>query len=256
MEAGLHRFGTDFGNGASDARFFQVDEERERYLAARAAVPPHRRDRVRVCDERDRAAHDAVRRWMRERIGLELPGVLPDPGTEDAGSFYAAVAALVQEDFVVIRRDAEDATEAAIAVVVSFPSGWRPERILGASFREIHGPVPGFADDPVQTRAMAASMIERGPYVRFVWTITADDHLDHHADEGRREPWSEASRGWLRVERQVTVPFPAPEASLFLIRTYLYAFDDLRPGSGRPSPAPCARCPLPWPDTRDSTHAR
>ena len=167
---------------------------------------------------------------MRERIGRELPGARLDGiGAGEPDAFYAAVVAVVQEDFVVIRRDAERTAEAAIAVFVSFPAGWRPERILGASFREIHGPVPGFADDPAQARAIAATMIERGPYVRFVWTITADDHLDHHSDEGRREPWREESRGWLRVERQVTVPFPAEESALFLIRTYLYAFDDLAP---------------------------
>ena len=36
-------------------------------------------------------------------------------------------------------------------------------------------------------------------------------------------------RGWLRVERQVTVPFPEHEAALFLIRTYLTPFEALGP---------------------------
>jgi hypothetical protein len=74
---------------------------------------------------------------------------------------------------------------------------------------------------------MVTGMIERGPYVRFVWTVTADDHLDHHPEEGRRVEWRDARAGWLRVERQVTVPFSAVGASLFLVRTYVYPFASL-----------------------------
>ena len=71
-------------------------------------------------------------------------------------------------------------------------------------------------------------MVERGPYVRFVWTISADDELDHHPDQGRRSAWSARTpRGFLRVERQVTAPVPEQPASVFLIRTYLYGFDEL-----------------------------
>jgi hypothetical protein len=75
---------------------------------------------------------------------------------------------------------------------------------------------------------MISAMVERGPYVRFVWTICADDTLDHHPDEGRRRGFAAGSdRGWLRIERQVTVPFPAEQTSLFLIRTYLRPFASL-----------------------------
>jgi hypothetical protein len=64
--------------------------------------------------------------------------------------------------------------------------------------------------------------------VRFVWTLSADDVLDHHPDEGVRTAWTSESRsGWLRVERQVTVPFSDVNAALFLIRTYLYPFESL-----------------------------
>ena len=38
MEAGLLRHGSVFGNGAADALFFQVDDELDRYLAAKRVV--------------------------------------------------------------------------------------------------------------------------------------------------------------------------------------------------------------------------
>ena len=77
---------------------------------------------------------------------------------------------------------------------------------------------------------MLSAMIDRGPYLRFVWTLCADDLLDHHPDQRARRSWGDAERGWLRIERQVTVGFPAVRASLFLIRTYLRPFDSLESG--------------------------
>jgi hypothetical protein len=71
-------------------------------------------------------------------------------------------------------------------------------------------------------------MIERGPHVRFVWTLKPDDHLDHHPDLAH-PGWSMDGPGYLRVERQVTVPFAEVGAALFLIRTYLYPFASLSP---------------------------
>src|SRR5262245_9130047 len=120
-----------------------------------------------------------------------------------------------------------DHGDAAIAVDVSFPSDWRPERVLGTDFRFIHGPVPGFADRTAQARSLVGAMIDRGPHVRFVWTLKADDDLDHHPDVGPHRGWSPHGGGFLRVERQVTVPFTDVSAALFLIRTYLYPFASL-----------------------------
>ena len=65
-------------------------------------------------------------------------------------------------------------------------------------------------------------------YDRKLAESEADDVLDHHPEEGVRTAWTPESRsGWLRVERQVTVPFPDVNAALFVIRTYLYPFESL-----------------------------
>lgn len=227
LEAGLQRFGADFGNGEIDRRFFQRDREAERYQRARRAVPPTRAG-VLVDSGDQRAAHIAVLEWIAEALRDEHPGLsLPPLPSGDPKVDYAAVISRVQEDLTVILRTGDGSREDAIAVFVDMPSGWRPERILGASFREIHGPVPAFADEAAQAASMVSSMVDRGPYVRFVWTVCADNALDHHPEEGGRLPWRDGCRGWLRVERQVTVPFEVERAALFLIRTYLYPFDGL-----------------------------
>jgi len=222
MEAGLKPLATDFGNGHADRSHFQVDIERDRYLLAKRRVPPSRH-RVLAREDADRRVHAEVLAWMAETLRREHPETF----AHDRLDSYAAIGERVQEDFAVLAR-ASGGGE-AIAVHVSFPSGWRPERIAGASFRAIHGPVPGFADTDAPAESMVRAMVERGPYVRFVWTVCADDHLDHHPEEGRRESWRRDGSGWLRVERQVTVPFADIDAALFLIRTYSYPFASLAP---------------------------
>jgi hypothetical protein len=220
FQAGLVPFGTDLGGGAADQLYFQVDEQRPFYLAEKRRVSSARH-RVLARDEPERLANERVLAWVNETLGREHPALFPAPLPG-----LRAVAAEVQEDLVVMHRRA-DGGNAAIAVDVCFPSDWSPDRIAGTDFRFIHAPVPGFADSEAQASSMIAAMIDRGPYVRFVWTLKADDRLDHHPDGGPFRRWAEAQQGYLRVERQVTVPFAEVGASLFLIRTYLYPFASL-----------------------------
>ena len=225
MEAGLLRHGVDLGNGPADALFFQLDDELERYRAAKRATPPSRHALL-ARDDAERAIQAAALDWLRTMLGREHPDLLAELGPDASRAGFADLVELVQEDVVVLRR-LPDGGSAAIAVHVSIPSGWRPEGIHGAGFGAIHGPVPDFAKHPQAERSMVDAMVERGPYVRFVWTVSADDVLDHHPEEGRREPWRADGPGFLRVERQTTIPLPGLDAAIFLIRVYLYPFTEL-----------------------------
>ena len=231
MEAGLFAFGTDFGNGAADTRFFQFDAQVEETLAAKRAVlerfGPLPGALCRTKAEVD--AHRAVLSFMDATLREEAPerwGGEPRAPAEP-GEHYAAIARRIQEDFAVVHVDASGAN-AIIAAHVCFPSGWRPERILGRDFSTIHAPIPEFERVGAAASKLVDAMLTRGPYVRFVWTVSPDAALDHHPDHWERLSFSDqAARGYLRVERQLTVPFPDVSASLFLIRTYLYPFDSL-----------------------------
>ena len=237
MKAGLMRLGTDFGNGAADGRFFQMDTQygwymREKRAVSGAGMPRYRRHGVLAETEAQARAHDAVLAWLRDTVNRELPAPFPPQlRTEVYLSAYDEIARNVQEDLAVVQRTRAGAgagTDALIMAHVCLPGGWRSDAVLGRSFQQIHAPVPDFAGAEAAAASMVASMVERGPYVRFVWSLCADDHLDHHPEHGERRPWDEQGRaGWLRVERQVTVPFPAVDASLFIIRTYVYPFASL-----------------------------
>lgn len=233
MVASLARFGTDFGQGELDQRFFQVDERYDFYIETKRAAPAHRRF---VVDD-DSLAHAANREaltWMeatlaREHPALALPAASSAPPRALAARFDA-LACRVQEDFVVLNAGPDDVGR-VIAADVRFPSGWHPERLPELGFAAIHAPVPGFPA-PNAIRGMIRAMVDRGPYVRFVWTVGADDHLDQHPElartRGRREDrWAQAARAFLRVERQVTVPLPETRSCVFLVRTHLRALEEL-----------------------------
>ena len=223
MRSGLVRFGTDFGNGATDRQFFPRDDQRGRYLTEKANILARHplRHQSNIQDASDELALSAVAEFMRSTLRLEWGQDAPQAfdlrllGTE------------LQEDFVVLRR-LPSGKDRVVTVHVCFPSGWRPEQLVGRSFSEIHGAIPQIEEVLRSAEHFVNAMVQRGPYVRFVWTVCADDALDHHPEQGGRASWSQRTgRAFLRVERQVSVPFPGHSASLFLIRTYLTAFSSL-----------------------------
>jgi hypothetical protein len=245
MKAGLIRFPQDFGHGELDGHVFLVDDDLPRALAEKRKVARARTfDAVRTEDER--RAERAVYTFVRERLAKEAPERLADAdddralaassesianATSDSTRDWNALGRALQEDLVVMHRGPSGDGRAIVAHV-SFPSGWRPEHVAGASFRGIHEPVPGFPGKredstarEAASRSMMDAMVLRGPYVRFVWTVCADDELDHHPDAGLRKPKTSITH--FRVERQLTWPFPEVEASLFVIRTFVYSMAEL-----------------------------
>jgi hypothetical protein len=220
MQPGLFRFGNDFGNGSADQRFFPLDETAARYLAEKARVLAAYPDRnaASVRGEGDEQILAAAASWFDDALRAE--------GHPAAGAPLRDIGRHLLEDFAVLQRGPTG--DRVLFVHACFPSGWRPEAVLGKSFGEIHAKIPGIEDVVAKTRSLVEAMVARGPYVRFVWTISADYELDHHPEQGKRVDWSaRTERGFLRVERQVTVPLGTHSASVFLIRTYLYSFDDL-----------------------------
>ena len=220
MAPSLARFGTDFGQGPLDQLYFQVDDRYPDFSARKATAP----DRVRFIagdDPPARAARREALDWMRRTWTREHPDLpLPVLRSAEADAFDD-LARHVQEDFALLGAGPEGLGR-TLLVDVRFPSGWRPERLVEADFTAIHGPVPGFPDDERAARAMVRAMVERGPYVRFVWTVSPVPDLDQHPDRlDRRAAWATTSELWLRVERQVTVPLPETRSGLFLIRVHM-----------------------------------
>jgi hypothetical protein len=130
-----------------------------------------------------------------------------------------ALRATLAEDLVVMLREARGDGGRAGYLCVAAPSGWRPGDRLGASFAALHQPVPHRAPLLQAAGRVVDAMVERGPFVRYVWSLSASASLSHHPERHPSPPLNvEVASWWLRVERQTTLAAPAHGASLFAIR--------------------------------------
>lgn len=115
----------------------------------------------------------------------------------------------------------------ALAASVVFPSGWDPGERIGRPLRAIHEPVADGERLRLATAALSRAMVEKGPFVRHVWTLAPDASLARWpgdaaaATSGPAAVAGDLEDVWFRVERQVTLPLPKAGASLFLIRVFV-----------------------------------
>ncbi len=197
------------------SRWLEFDEDDACVRARRASLLDQERARVVALEEAGRAPSaellevvlDHLARWHPERVA-------PVGGDHP----LVEAARLVEEDLCVMVR--EDAWRLC-AAVVCFPSRWDLRQKIGATLREIHGPVPGYEaalGDPVDAffdRLGAA----RG-YWRLNWTLLETPEL-FVPDVARTAPGGDLADWYFRVERQTFRRLPVTGAVVFTIRTYV-----------------------------------
>ena len=133
-----------------------------------------------------------------------------------------ALALTMQEDYVIMRGNKTECLH------VCFPSHWNPATRVGQSFAELHRPV---AHGEVLERAehnVMRALLTKGPFVRYVWSLTVDDSLNQNPYlPGRlnstlplETPAALADRLTFRVERQTTRALPTLERLLFTVRIF------------------------------------
>ena len=234
MKAGLNEFGTDFGN-EQDQNFLQFDCKAKEYKKVKLECNPNRHWATGTCTEHFKL-HSQVIHFICKKLNNEL-GIQPDSSflsicnklqneeqvdNVELNLTYISLSLLFQEDFAIL---ADSPNPSLIMGNITMPSFWSPEKIRESDFDDIHKPVPNFPKTLRGSEKMATLIASKGPFVRFVWTVTNDNRLDHHPDKGKNS-WVLNQPLWLRVERQVSVPFNGLGA-LFLIRTYLYPMEKL-----------------------------
>jgi hypothetical protein len=131
-----------------------------------------------------------------------------------------ALRLAIAEDLVVLLRDRRGDGGRAAYLFVAAPSGWDPGARGNADLAELHAPVPHGGPLRAAGAAIADAMVDKGPFVRHVWSLATDDAPSHHP---RRHPATplggrDPATWWLRVERQTTLPLPSLGASAFFIR--------------------------------------
>ncbi len=235
VSPGLKALTTDFGNGNMDHRHFQIDNDYARYVSNKQHLASKHSIQHVLRDRFDRATEARLADAIAQQLSTEYPTFFARShsvltchltGTQcDIREPRAldAIALMIQEDLAVVCRDQQNDWLAYLHVCS--PSDWAPEAKIGGNFIATHAPVPGFERTNAVAARMVDSIINRGPLVRFVWSVVTDDRLNHHSEVPDGEDparWHgrqfELGRFWVRVERQVTWGFPILDAALFTIR--------------------------------------
>ncbi len=149
-----------------------------------------------------------------------LGGLVLD--VDDSQSQLAALSMSLQEDFALMRQTDSRGLR-AIALSAAFPSGWNPDAKIGKSMLAIHEPVADNHRLQAATAAMSIAMTEKGPFVRYVWTLAGSNARARPVGVDDLSALNNAEQLWFRYERQVSVPL-GDSTSLFLIRVMHASF--------------------------------
>jgi dimethylamine monooxygenase subunit A len=140
-----------------------------------------------------------------------------------------AVALGIAEDVVLV-----DAAGRAVWSHVLAPSGWDPGASGGTPLAALHAPVPTSDRLIAASANLARAIVRSGPHVRWVWGLSDDPAAAHHP---RRPPPPRPRPAvadlTFRAERQTTLPCPALDLGVFLIRVHRARLADVIAPPGR-----------------------
>ena len=260
----LKDFGIDLGNEAADQQVFQIDENFSNYRQVKLLARQERLSKYYRTQMLSSNVSTSILRFIIERLTLEHPtlfqlnsqsendialhctltketlifdqklrltrilrdGPAPTPDYHDS---LDALACQIQEDIAIISLSPFGRDWMA-AIHLCQANNWAAEEKIGLSFQATHEPVAGLKNNQRDAEAIVTTIVNKGPYVRFAWGLTAQAELNQHprpclASSGKNERKirfdPQHPELYLRVERQVLWPFPAQQAALFTIRTYV-----------------------------------
>lgn len=213
---GLSPLGKDFGHGEMDQKYFQIDETYPFYREmkfGRVGGP--------VCfatHDLDWQTRDHIRDWIHNKVHEEYPDFQELPETLD-GTCMA-----LPEDVAILKYD-DDHDWLAYGCIF-FPSGWCIGEKIGKSYREVHEEIPGMKLD--RAEGFVKNIMSKGPFVRFVWSPMFENTLNSHPSIEKKPFDPDNPQLFMKVERQVTQPFPEKKAMLFLIRSYVLMPEEIQ----------------------------
>jgi dimethylamine monooxygenase subunit A len=156
---------------------------------------------------------------------LRADGLVLEPCVaNNVGAQLNQLALQLQDDVVIMRLEAERFYPELMHVC--FPTGWNPADKFAQTLASIHESV---ADGKRLVQASAnltAAMVNKGPFVRYVWTLAAGTSAaaqlsQHPLEKMVATPSQTIDQVYFRCERQITIPLPEFNRSCFLIRVFV-----------------------------------
>ncbi|RDW64719.1 hypothetical protein BP6252_10370 [Coleophoma cylindrospora] len=137
----------------------------------------------------------------------------------------------VDEDFIWLQPSEDGDGYVFTGYVVCFPAGFNTKEKLGLKLREIHTPVPGYAEKLEKSMDRFFERLEVGK----MWSITTHDKLyaasagNHlYAGEEVEAEEIDLANTYLRCERQYLHRQPETKALCFSFKTYLYPISQIK----------------------------
>ncbi len=255
---GLRPLGYDFGNGEFDQKIFHISSKFQDYRNNKLECRQERLSKYFCMQDLSPERVNVLARFLISQLAKEYPQyfILKDQVLEcihtkdrlivdsnfDFLSFHSeeainppvlhildALALQVEEDIALVCRrvDGEGPVDHLGLLHLCSPSHWSAEDKIGMNFFDIHVPIPGIEKINRVADKLVETMINKGPYVRFIWSFVTDQRLNHHPTpppgidpvtwKGRSFNEEAAIPFYFRIERQVTWGFPHVDASLFTI---------------------------------------
>lgn len=224
----LKVLGTDYENGVHDRNVFQIDWEYHDFIDSKGKAIDGNPTRCVLSNQLSDEVIEATTDWIASRLREEHPEHFArDIDFFDCrlrGEFVlfnrdrtmlGRLMMNVQEDLAIVSFDGD--RDWTSYLHVCSPSHWALESKIGKSFVSVHEPVPGFEKIVPASNGLVQAMIHKGPFVRFVWTLTDNRELNHHPAISQPSTF-ENGQFWVRTERQVMVGLPKVNAALFFIR--------------------------------------
>lgn len=185
-----------------DGPVFVRDSQYDEYISAKQKI-----------------SHRAYQHWL---AGSQQIKVVADYIGRQTGLYECAlntIAENIQEDIAIIT--VKDGIDRLDYCHISFPSGWKPEEVIGKSFQQIHQNIPGFVSNPNLVKSLLS-----GSFQRTVWSPIFENKLNQYPGESR--PFTiDKPEFYLKIEKQITVGFPSVSCFLFVMRQYIFSSADV-----------------------------
>lgn len=236
----LRPLGFDFGNPEYDQKIFHyysnsadyfqnksncLNERKEKYVTKFNLSSERREALIQFLVERLLTEHPTLFSRNENQFHFSMLNKTLDLKQSDRQSLLDELCMLVQEDVALVCREGNN--DFISYLHLCSPSHWAAEDKIGKNFFEVHVPIPGIEKINAKADRIIEMMINKGPFIRFIWSFVTDTRLNHHpiAPNGI-DPVDWKGRSFnkdaevpfqLRIERQVVYGIPELDASVFTI---------------------------------------